>query len=330
MPPRVLFRTDAARLWGLSFGHAFRCLAIARYLTERGMAECHFLMRDFPDGVAVVRQAGFAVRTIAAAAPMIEECTALGSCLEDVIVIDLPPGRRPPLDGLAAPALVIADDDPAPGGGRTIVGTVVAEPEPGPRRYAGTSYCVIAPEFVARRRTVTRARVEKILVTFGGSDPAGLTLKTTAALSAMPLAARVEVVMGPGFADADQLSAIAQRAVGSIRLSPPVDDLALKMVDADLCIAAAGRTAYELAATGTPAILVPSIDHEEAIAAALMRAGCAHDLGRWSDHAPAALDQALGRLGGAPCREEMRQKGLALFDGRGCERIAGIIAEAAA
>ena len=100
------------------------------------------------------------------------------------------------------------------------------------------------------------------------------------------------------------------------------------MLWCDLAVSTSGLTKYELAATGTPAIL---LSHDSAHAqnnrpfAAL---GTALDLGEAAGLSTATLAEALGvLLNDAARREEMSRRGRAAVDGAGAARIIDAIEE---
>ena len=77
----VLFRVDAGRQKGLSFGHAVRCLTISEALTRRFCAKNLFLMRNFVEGVAFVEKAGEKVEKI----PKLSDPTKQFEKIEEII-----------------------------------------------------------------------------------------------------------------------------------------------------------------------------------------------------------------------------------------------------
>lgn len=324
---RVLFRVDAGRRWGLSFGHAFRCLALAEELRGRGDADIRFLMTDIAEGVAVVRDRGWPVVLLPDGIAGADQVEALAAADWDVVVCDLPRPAELPLQRLAPrPVVVLADGGLYRNPAVLVVDAAagLAETET-PLLKLGPAYCILGPQFDGCRRSATNPGSASLaLATFGGSDPAGLTLKTTRALATrLPAGLTLHVVLGPGFAGRDEVEAAAGRTTQVVQGIP---DMATAMREADFVIAAAGRTAYELAATGTPAILIPSIAHEELTAAGFAAAGSAVDLGPWNDESASRLAQSVTALAADPSRREaMRQAGLATVDGGGRRRIADLI-----
>lgn len=315
--PDVLFRVDAGAVVGLSFGHLYRCLALAGELSSRHALRSAFVMRAYESGVRVARDAGYDVRTVAVEAG--EAAAAALAAGRDckLVALDLPGlGDDAVRDyRRAAPRLCVIDDGDGdfPMADLVVQGHVHARESSDPRRLRGARYAVLGPQFDGPH---TRRRGSRVLVTFGGSDPSGLTPLAAKTLAAAPLGAGVDLVLGPGFND---LAAIP--AAPGFRIHTAVPDLASLMTTCAVAVSAAGRTAYELAALGTPAILIPSNDHEAATAEVFAREGAAVLLPRAD--VPARLSGILRDLLGDPVRRRhMIDSARRLVDSGGRRRVA--------
>lgn len=107
----------------------------------------------------------------------------------------------------------------------------------------GAKYATLRSEFSDLPPKVIRAKPERILITFGGTDPGQLALRC-ARLLADVVDAELRVIVGHGAAD------VAFPA--GVRVMRRVRSMAAEMMDADLILTSAGRTVYEAAAVGTP------------------------------------------------------------------------------
>jgi spore coat polysaccharide biosynthesis protein SpsF len=168
---------------------------------------------------------------------------------------------------------------------------------------------------------------QTLLVTMGGSDPSGLTLRCAAALSKLDPAVRVRFVIGPGLADKGVARAVA-------KLSPNFEtiegasDLATEFASADVALAAFGVTAYELAAFGVPALYLALTEDHALSASAFEKAGMGVSLGVAENITDTAIVRAVRRLlADTGRRREMRASGLLTLDGEGAARVAADIAE---
>ena len=95
------------------------------------------------------------------------------------------------------------------------------------------------------------------------------------------------------------------------------------MLGADVAIAGAGVTLYELAATGTPAIIVQMADNQGPNAAGFAGAGAALLAGAaGSADLGAGIEAALRRLAGSPTdRAALAERARGLVDGAGAARV---------
>lgn len=300
---RVCFRVDAGRVPGLSFGHLERCHVLAGQLRAESGSETALLMRPLADGLARARDLGERV-----ALP--EEWPTLLAAA-DALVVDLPYDPEPEILEAArrAGAFLACLDDT----GRDLFpcdavlnSSLLANPAMYPRArrtLLGPEHFILGPGFAGLRHTGSDDGGPPLaLFSFGGSDPAGLTLRTLRALAGLaPFPdCRLRAVLGPGFVDGDEAKAAlaALPAPGEILRAPR--DIAPLFAGCDLAVCAGGRTLYELHALGTPALALASAPHEaEHIQAFLDRGLLAGGLAHWdADAFRAAFGRAL--RGNAP------------------------------
>lgn len=199
----------------------------------------------------------------------------------------------------------------------------------GCRLMVGVQYALLRPDFAARRAAslARRAdgRVRHILVALGGFDPANHTaaILRTLAGCGLPSDHAVTVVLGAGAPHLGALRELAASLPITVSIQSDVADMAAVMADSDLAIGAAGTTAWERCALGLPTIMLVLADNQRLIADNLARAGAALVVERVrAEHVAMFLDDpALVR--------RMTARAAALCDGRGAERVAAILREAA-
>ena len=338
--PSILVRCDGSPEIG--FGHVVRCLALADEL--RGVHGCRvvFAMRKGPLGFDMVRQGGYPVvepggphRSFDYPRWMTE---ALGAIDARVLILDVRDDlRREDVELLKVPGRIVAVLDDL-SDRRLAADLAFYPPIPQLRRagwegfggkvHAGWDMVLLRPEF-SRCRRDRREGTPTILVTMGGSDPAGLTLNALNALDRLSNDFRVLVVLGPGFLHEETLSALLPGMRHRSEVMRDVRNMADIMSRADLAVASFGVTAYELAAAGVPAIyLCLTQDHAES-ATALVREGVAVSLGTYEGASAEALAEAASHLmNDSAAREGMSKRASGLVDGGGAERIAREIVEA--
>lgn len=282
---RVLFRVDADKVAGLSFGHLERCAVLSRLLLRAGAAAT-FLMRPMEAGLARARALGLEV----ALPPQWPEALAGG----DVLIVDLP---FPPEDQVVQAArqagayLVLLDDT-----GRDLFpcdlvlnSTVLAEKSMYPRAkktLLGPTHCILEERYAtARHRGSGEEGSPVVLLTFGGSDPTGLTARVLRALGAGTVpACRLHVVLGPGFGDASELEQAREKLSLASQLHVSPADMLPLFTGCDLAVCAGGRTLYELRALGTPTLALASAPHEARQIDAFLRRGLLQcGVTRWSE-----------------------------------------------
>ncbi|HOG16796.1 MAG TPA: UDP-2,4-diacetamido-2,4,6-trideoxy-beta-L-altropyranose hydrolase [Syntrophales bacterium] len=193
------------------------------------------------------------------------------------------------------------------------------------RLLLGSRFAMIRREFLERKADRKRVRAEagRILVTMGGADPLGLGPTTIRALRGLATAGvEVRTVVGP--ASPDEARCREEMRAASLRgeVIPAAENMAEHMAWADVAVAAAGSTCWEMACLGLPALLVVAADNQAPIAASLHEAGIALNLGRPDRTLASRIAAAAeGLLNDAAARREMRRRGRKLIDGRGAERI---------
>ena len=162
-----------------------------------------------------------------------------------------------------------------------------------PNSVTGPAYAVLRPEFLACPDYVVQDEVTKILVTFGGTDPANLEYR---------------------------VGSIAERVtrVTDVAGRPMVE----AMREADLVVTSCGRTVHEAAAAGVPVIAIAANARE---ARHSLCPGVIY-LGLHVTLSDDTIEQTIGRVAQNPeLRREMSTTARAAVDGKGARRIAHII-----
>lgn len=337
---RILVRADATPEIGT--GHVMRCLAVAEALSDLGHDIVFAMARSTPAIDARLSGAGFRRLAIPGPPAGLADLEATATAARDAVAVILDGygfdetyraglrrsgARVAVFDDLADRAALHAD--------------VVVNPAP---QAAALPYAAIAPEallllgpaYAALRREVREAASaprrsleerRTVLVTFGGSDPLGLTLPCVERLvRLLPDDVRILVAIGGSTSDAD----VVLRSVAGFgaRVEPHLDSPAMGrlMARAGLAVSAAGGTTAELCALGVPTVLVTVADNQAPAAAEVGAAG-------WCVPVDGRLDDAAVRIAGAavrlwhdvPERLRMTEATRRLVDGQGAMRIARAI-----
>ena len=189
------------------------------------------------------------------------------------------------------------------------------------RLLIGHPYVLLRREF-RRAPTAVKISIMRIVVVFGGSDPAGITAPLVEALLA-ELDARVhlDVIVGRGMSSTAR-SKLESLASDRLTLHVDVREMAALLHGASLCVSAAGTTVFEAMACGVPVAIVGVADNQRPIVEGVQQRAAGVSLG-WHttfDHKRAATDIA-GLLGDPARLAELSSKGRATVDGRGVYRV---------
>lgn len=318
-------------------GHLMRLLALGQAWSDAN-GRVDALLGAAPDGVvARYVNEGFAVRHSPDATSR-DACLALakelGADPTAVAALDRPDIEARDLDALgdAARRVLVVDDMARLE--RYPVALVLNQNVHADRAAypadEGTSY-LLGLGFVLLRREFRAAvperaipeRARRLLVSFGGADPTGMTRRTVSALAAAPPALRdeLEVRAIVGAAHRDDVDG---NSAGILRLTVEhdVDDMVSRMAWADLAVTSGGSTVWELARTGCPALVVETAPAEPLLVGGLERIGLFDRLGPAGRLSDAALRAAIERrLDDRPWRTDMARRGRELVDGQGANNV---------
>lgn len=279
-PQKVLFRVDAGRIKGLSFGHLFRCMLLARQLRRSFGTKVVFLMNDYKDGVSCARSFGYRVATLK---PLLSRgghdkavIEHIQKIMPDHLVVDLPFGTpNIYLDHARSNRIsTVCIDDMARRSFRADVvvnSGILAQRHryrtclPGTRFLLGMEYFPRDERHVYKKVS-KRSGSARVLLTFGGSDPMGLTEKAARSLSKLGSEdVKFEVVLGPGFKGRRSIISALRPLAGKAAIIDYPKDLRKYFQRSDLVVSAGGTTLYELYAIGKPCIAIASNEFESEI-----------------------------------------------------------------
>jgi len=193
------------------------------------------------------------------------------------------------------------------------------------RLLLGPRYALLRKEFVAYRnwtRNVSE-RGKRILLTMGGSDPKDLTPRSLAALAGLPIRdLEIRVVVGGSAENRTGVAEAAARFSGRVKVMSNVTNMAELMAWADLAIAGAGTTCWEMCLLGLPAIVIVVAENQRLIAGHLAEIGAAVNAGEAeSIDCESLAKMAADLLENRDRRLEMSQLARQLVDGKGSERV---------
>lgn len=285
-------------------GHVRRCLTIADELQDHVVKFATDLCE--PWAVEMIEEAGHASDNLI---PDWYRFVETNPDLTPVFVSDILDSETKDVAGpKSAGFAVVALEDNGPGADHADVVINALYPERD-TDLTGPDWFVLRPEFLSLPEKEIRPEGDRVLVTFGGTDPALLTEKLLFVSHEMPTVtfrfihppARDMAILGPDF------------------VADPI--MVEEMMWADLVVTSGGRTVFEAAATGTPALVltqnVKESDHEH-----LGYSYGNHLVGYGRVVPPRRIgDELVAVLGDLTLREDLATRGRSLVDGKGLRRI---------
>ena len=183
---------------------------------------------------------------------------------------------------------------------------------------AGPAYALLRPDFTERRDQALAGLEQvpdvprRVLVMMGGTDPSGSARRVARVTADCYPLAEVDVVV-PGRTEPTR--------VGRVTELPRVDDVAARMLAADLVVTAAGSTVWELSCLARPVAALEVADNQSDVYRRLVGQDLVLGLGRLPlDEAAvrAALLSVTDRPGGL---RRLARALSTLVDGRGALRV---------
>jgi UDP-2,4-diacetamido-2,4,6-trideoxy-beta-L-altropyranose hydrolase len=335
---KLLIRADATPEIGT--GHVMRCLALVEELQARGH-HCRFVMAAWTPAIASrLAQAGVALATLPGPPGSTADRQSLAADAEaaDATIIDgyhFDAAYRAEL--AAACPIILAWDD---GGTIPLAATLVVNASsaasaadyatlaPAARLLLGPAFTPLRWEI---RRLIGVAPMRRhLLLSFGGSDPLGLTAPVLQALAPL-LDGKIEAVLGGSVADPVPALVAATAWPGRVRLHRDTPSMGTLIAGARLAVSAGGGTLAELAALRTPSVLVAVSAQQQAIAELSAGHGwCVALDGRTPDAAQRVAAAALALWNEGERLAQMSAAAQGLIDGGGPARLADALEAAIA
>lgn len=354
---RIVFRVDASPRIGT--GHVFRCLSVADALAKAGVT-CHFAMTDHPENLAeLVMGRGHVLHRlnpVAGAAPhpappphapwlagswqqdARQTRDILAMVQPDWLILD-----HYALDAMwedtargTTPLAVIDDLADRPHSADLLLDSGLDRL---PRHYAalvpkncklllGPEFSLLRDEFArlrsrAEQRRATHEDVRSLLVTLGGMDPDNILQRLLDILIGLDLHRRfiITAIAGRGSTLATPEGQARMRADHGIRVLSNVTNVGELILNADLCIGAAGSTSWERCCLGLPTLMLVLADNQSSAAARVADHGAGLSLGRIDALTPDALRDGIDHFTDPPTYADAVQAAFAVTDGLGVSRF---------
>jgi UDP-2,4-diacetamido-2,4,6-trideoxy-beta-L-altropyranose hydrolase len=334
----LLLRADGGSSIGL--GHAMRVIALGEAWIEHGGRASWLVAEAPPSVVERANAAGVSIERIRSAPGSAEDAGTLRQRIAadgaSVAVIDGGVFGDAYFDALAPVWGRVAVIDDMALLDRYPVGLVLNQNAHADRasypQDAGTTY-LLGLDYVLLRGEFRRAepapalpeRAGRLLISFGGADPKGMTARAIRAIAGPGAEAErldVTVVVGPANAAGEAIEQVAAAAPFSVHVVRDVERMTDLMAATDLALVSGGSTVWELARMGVPALVVETAPLEADLARGLGIVGLFERLGPAESLDDATLAASVAaRIDDRPWRTEMSERGRRLVDGRGADRV---------
>ena len=199
------------------------------------------------------------------------------------------------------------------------------------RLLLGARFALLRPQFqayrhraLARRERTDSAR--RLLMSFGATDPAGVTMLALRAVAEMYRSLSVDVVVGASSRDWNEMRRLAASMSPAITVHRSVGDMASLMMQADFAVGACGATSWERCCLGLPTLVIVTADNQCQIARSLSAAGAVEILGDADEVSVDALADRICVLRDDPSRlRAMTRAAASICDGLGAGRVAATL-----
>lgn len=257
---RVVFRADGYKERGM--GHIYHCLTLAYRMTGH---EIMFVTnRNHKEGYEKLKNSFLPVYAIEREEEFYE---FLKTYQPDVVVNDcLNTTKEHVLKLKELSKKVITIEDLGEGAlyADAVINALYNVDAPNKNHYVGADYVCIRDEFLTRRPKEFSEKVQNVLVMFGGTDPSNLTskiYKIAERLQMEETKMEIHFITGSGYSASENqvITDVEKR----IFVHNNVQNVSEYMERADIAFTSQGRTVFELAVMGVPAIVLAQNQREQ-------------------------------------------------------------------
>jgi UDP-2,4-diacetamido-2,4,6-trideoxy-beta-L-altropyranose hydrolase len=319
-------------------GHVMRSLALAQAWKRAGGAVTFIVREGFSGIEDRIRAEGISVERLSAGSlptseAFVEAALRFGS---SVVVLDGYGFGASDLNALSQAGIrVLIIDDYGHAGDYSAQWVLNQNSYAEPRMYPltkadtrlllGSSYAMLREEFlpwIGWERSIPQ-QATKILITIGGSDPENVSKKVLSSLEILRQSdLELVLVIGGGNPHSDELLGVVERCLLPVRVERSVQDMPRLMAWADVAIAGAGITSYELCYMGLPSLLLIVAENQRGIAERLSEIGAAANAGTSQEFCSESFASQLKTLIDSDDRRKaMSQHARKQVDGLGSERV---------
>ena len=252
---KILIRTDATNEIGT--GHVYRQLYIASRIMDH---EVVFLMNSKNElGINLVKESNFPI--------IIFNDNEIEKILEvkpDIIINDILDTTNEYMSFLKERNIFsINFEDMGEGAKKAdlVFNALYEYRLPLKNIYGGHKYYILRDEFKEYTKKIINRTVNKILVTFGGSDPNNFTERLTDIIDKNYKDINIDIILGLGYKEKEKIKN-KYRDNDRINIFDSVRNISRYMYNSDVVITSGGRTMYEVASLGIPCLVLCQNERE--------------------------------------------------------------------
>lgn len=257
---KILIKTDANHEIGT--GHVFRGLALASKLVNH---EVIFLLdKAQPLGIEIVSNNNYPFITHDSSESKEDIINKIVEYDPDIIINDILNTHSKYVKALYDNNYYIVNFEDLGGGikyAHIVFDALYEHKIPLKNLYSGHKYYILKDEFNYQESKAISEEVNKILLTFGGTDPNNFTEKTIEAILESKYENDIEIILGLGYANKKEIQE-KYKDNDRITIYENVRNMSEHMYNADLIFTSAGRTMYEIASIGVPCICLCQNERE--------------------------------------------------------------------
>lgn len=256
---KIILRVDGHKTLGM--GHIYRCLTLAYNLTGHDIV--FVTKKEHEEGLKKLQDSHMKVHTISSN----EDFYAfIKNCKPDIIVNDCLNTEADYIENLKSLVnRVVTLEDIGPGAelAHASINALYEDNTIGGNYYWGEKYVCLKDEFLIANPSEYSEQVKNIVVIFGGSDPSNFTerIYKLAQVSHRDFPnIHFDFILGAGYDNSvHKITTLPNLNINVVQDVKRISDYLAK---ADLAFTSQGRTVYELACMGVPAIVLAQNERE--------------------------------------------------------------------
>lgn len=233
----------------IGYGHIYRALLLANHITNHNLA--FLVTSDSKEGYDKIKDSKYNV--------FMQQNNLLDdikSLQPDVVINDILDTDEDYVKALKQMGIMVVNFEDLGSGAAfadLTINALYGQVAKHPNVLSGPDYFCAREEFRLTKDKKIENQVRKIVISYGGTDAINLTEKTLGAVYGYCVANNIDitVILGLGYRHDDTL-----RKYKKIKIFRDVKAISEFFEEADLIFTSYGRTVYEIACIGTPAILL--------------------------------------------------------------------------